>query len=216
MIGSLTRIGLVKLCNLDLAHAFIIKPARGSKMIAGDKTMNNLWLFFGQVTSLSVPILIAGITLILSMKFNWLAALNKPIDAGRNIFGANKTWRGVIIYLVVATLFTVLMNLADLSWFHPIYRQNPWLLGVSVSGAYVFGELFNSFVKRRIGIKPGQSSGLAQKVFDTVDGMLAAGVVLLVAYSVELSFLLASLVLSISLHLSTDAVMRRIGLKQKQ
>lgn len=185
-------------------------------MVAGDKTMNNLWTFFGQVASLSLPILAAGITLILSMKFKLLAALNKPIDAGRNIFGSNKTWRGVLIYAVVATVVTVLMHLADFSWFHPMYRQNPWLLGLTVSGAYVVGELVNSFVKRRIGIKPGQSSGLTQKVFDTVDGMLAAGVVLLLAYSVELSFLLASLLFSVSLHLSTDAVMRRLGLKQKQ
>jgi hypothetical protein len=85
-----------------------------------------------------------------------------------------------------------------------------------MSCAYVFGELVNSFVKRRIGISPGQTVGLTQKVFDTIDGMLAAGVVLLVVYAVEPSFLFASLVFSILLHLSTDALMRRIGLKQKQ
>jgi hypothetical protein len=193
-----------------------MKPCCGSKLVAGDKTMNNLWVFFGQVASLSLPILIAGITLILSMKFNLLAALNKPIDAGSNIFGANKTWRGGLIYLVVATLFTVLLHIWDLSWLHPIYRDNPWLLGAAMSCAYVFGELVNSFVKRRIGISPGQTVGLTQKVFDTIDGMLAAGVVLLVVYAVEPSFLFASLVFSILLHLSTDALMRRIGLKQKQ
>ncbi|MFM6980060.1 MAG: CDP-archaeol synthase [Micrococcales bacterium] len=176
----------------------------------------NLIAFLFQVISLSVPILVAGVVLIAGIKNRWLSRLAIPIDNGRNVFGDNKTWRGVLIYAVVGTSITWVLHLSGSNWAHPIYQSNPWVLGLSMSACYVAGELINSFIKRRLGLRPGQSTGRLQAFFDNTDGALAVGALLIIGYQVELNFLLASFFVTLALHASTDAVMRKIGLKSKQ
>ena len=53
------------------------------------------------VTSLLVPLLLGLVVHGLCMKFGWLSRLAKPIDQGqtfrgRRLFGANKTYRGIV------------------------------------------------------------------------------------------------------------------------
>jgi CDP-diglyceride synthetase len=86
---------------------------------------------------------------------------------------------------------------------------------------YVAGEVLNSFVKRRLGIPTSASparglGGRIQEVMDTIDGTLASGLVLLVAYRVPWETLAVAFAISVVTHLSTDALMRRIGLKHKK
>jgi hypothetical protein len=174
--------------------------------------------FATQVLSLSVPILSAGILLILSIKNNWFSILNRPIDFGRNIFGNNKTLRGVLIYPVIATPVTVLMHytVGDSPWVCGIYREEPFALGLISSLAYVGGELINSFIKRRLKVAAGAETGRIQAFFDNADGMLASGVVMILVYQLDAKYLIASFFVSIAIHAATDAVMRRLGLKQNK
>ena len=51
-----------------------------------------------------------GIVLIAAMKMRWFESLNHPLDGGSGLFGANKTWRGVIIHLVVATTIVAALH----------------------------------------------------------------------------------------------------------
>ncbi len=69
---------------------------------------------------------------------------------GRPLFGASKTWRGLLLSIVVTTAVSPLLRLEFASGF---------LVGL---GAMV-GDLLSSFTKRRLGIKPSnKATGLDQ------------------------------------------------------
>jgi CDP-diglyceride synthetase len=128
----------------------------------------------------------------------------------------------LVIYLLIATSVTLLLNLVAQSsnLVSPVYRNNPFVLGPSITLAYLAGEILNSFVKRRLGIKTSAQasskvSSSIQRVFDNVDGILSAGFVF-IYFQVPASVLLTSGLLAVLIHLSTDVLMRRLKLKRKQ
>lgn len=187
---------------------------------------SELLVFSLKVISLVTPILVAGVVLIIILKINRLKRLNRPIDFGtrfygQRLFGDNKTWKGVLVYVGVSVSACIVLWLLALSApeiIHPIYLSNPLLLGVIFSLSYVGGELVNSFSKRRLGIKPGLShrhpaAKNIQSFIDNVDGMLAVSVALILMYSVDVSYIVAALLLGIALHAITNAVMKKMALK---
>ena len=178
--------------------------------------------------SLLLPILISGISLIVCMRKGWLARLDVPLDGGlilggQPLIGRSKSVRSLVLYLFIATFITWLLHVcAPLTdAIAPVYRENPFILGPATTLAYLAGEVLNSFVKRRLGISTsgsvtGPLARRTQAIVDNVDGMLASGLVLIIGYSVATEVLAASFVLAIVTHFSTDALMRRLGLKRKQ
>jgi hypothetical protein len=177
-------------------------------------------LRFGEILAQSftmlLPILGSGIVLIAAMKMRWFESLNHPLDGGSGLFGANKTWRGVIIHLAVATtIVAALHSLTPSQWIAPQYDSGPIFLGLALSGSYVAGELINSFIKRRRGIPAGHAGGLIQRFFDNVDGSLATGPVVIFVYHVPVDLIVTSFALGILTHVITDTVMRRLRLKQR-
>lgn len=72
------------------------------------------------------------------------AAGARPVDGGarfvdgRPIFGAAKTWRGAALAIVATTLCAVALGL-------------PAAIGVTIGAGAMAGDLFSSFVKRRLG-----------------------------------------------------------------
>ena len=79
-----------------------------------------------------------------------------PLDGGarawdgRPLLGTSKTVRGVLVAVVATALFAALMGLG-------------WRLGVVFGAAAMAGDLFSSFLKRRMGIQSsGQAVGLDQ------------------------------------------------------
>lgn len=96
----------------------------------------------------------------------WFKGLAKPIDGnrtwrGKPIFGANKTWRGIIM----APLFGIIM-FGFQRWlygFEPIqqisfinYHQYGLGLGFLLGLGAILGDLLKSFFKRRINRQPGK------------------------------------------------------------
>ena len=125
----------------------------------------------------------------LCIKFGWLRALAIPIDRGarlrgRPLFGANKTYRGILAVALGAAAGYGLQSLAPA-------LQPPALRALSTLGATAFGfalgaaamlsELLNSVVKRQLDVAPGapgRGSGAAVfYVFDQVDFLLGAWLV---------------------------------------
>lgn len=178
--------------------------------------------------TLVIPLTIAGVVFIAAMWRGWFRALDVPLDGGiqfrrRPLIGPSKTLRSIVVYAVVGTAFTVMLHWAQpgTPWIAPLYRENPFVLGPMNAVVYVAGEVLNSFVKRRLGIVtsalPSRTGlGLVQAIIDNIDGTLASGLFLLVAYDVPGETLAVAFVLSFATHLSTDALMRRIGLKRRQ
>src|SRR5205085_2257383 len=106
----------------------------------------------------------------------WFAApvsrrFSYPIDGGRTyrgtrIFGEHKTLRGFVVMVPAAAVsFAVLAaaigDLPHAGLWPLTFAGYAWLGGWAGLG-FMAGELPNSFVKRQLGIRPGQSrQGLA-------------------------------------------------------
>jgi CDP-2,3-bis-(O-geranylgeranyl)-sn-glycerol synthase len=81
---------------------------------------------------------------------------NLPLDLGRQmsdrqpIFGSSKTWRGVIVALIASYILSVLFSYGS-------------VFGVVFGLLVIAGDLFSSFIKRRMGLQPSdQCIGLDQ------------------------------------------------------
>ncbi len=175
---------------------------------------------FLQTLSLLLPILVSGLFLILCIKKKLFVELDKPIDRGvkfqgAELFGANKTYRGIVVHIVIAITVTTIL------WFfvpivpliHPVFYNSPLVLGFLYAAFYSIGELINSFVKRRIGIPAGKNTHGMQYFFDTADGIVLVGLMLALVYHVAWPVALLAFVLGCLVHIGTDALMKRLALK---
>jgi hypothetical protein len=141
------------------------------------------------VASMFGPLFVGLIFHGFCIKFGWLRSVAVPIDRGallrgRRLFGANKTYRGLLAVAVGAAAGYTLQSAApDLQ--PPALRALPTLgiasLGFALGGAAMLSELLNSLLKRQLGIAPGAPGrGLPTVVFyllDQVDFLLGAWLV---------------------------------------
>jgi hypothetical protein len=104
-----------------------------------------------QALILSVPLIVSGGIHMAVVRLDVLTPLKIPIH--RRWFGVNKTWRGVLVMPLAAALG---VSVACVFWPDQFGGWNSFFLGLLLGLAYVFSELPNSFIKRRIGIEPGK------------------------------------------------------------
>jgi len=132
----------------------------------------------------------------------------RPIDGGRMlsddkpIFGSHKTIRGFVSGLLVGTAVGFGLSLVI---------QYSVLLGFMVSLGALLGDLFEAFIKRRLGYAPGASLPVA----DQLDFVLGA---LLFSFFVSPpSWQVAVVVLIITppIHLLTNFVAYHLGVKKE-
>ncbi|MET1076641.1 MAG: hypothetical protein ABWY06_01335 [Pseudomonas sp.] len=103
---------------------------------------------------LQVPVVIGGVLHMLAVTRDALPTLRVPLHAG--LFGANKTWRGVLLVpLLTAFGALCLWPSEQLLGARAVFTQPLWLAGLVAGFAYVLAELPNSWIKRRLGIAPG-------------------------------------------------------------
>src|SRR5262245_20951427 len=142
--------------------------------------MGELGVAAAQLLYLFAPLLVAVVFTGLTLKRYWLRALARPIDGGatfrgRRVFGDSKTWRIVVVAVVVCMAgVTVQKHIvgARAGWVALVdyVRANPLLLGAALGVGATAGELPNSFLKRQLGIAPGKTtSGAAGAVFWVLD-----------------------------------------------
>lgn len=132
-----------------------------------------------------------------------------PIDFGRKfvdgkpIFGKNKTFRGFFVGLFIGTSVGLLES--------AIFNYSIFF-GLLLSLGALFGDLAGAFVKRRLGISPGN----LLPIVDQVDFVAGALVFSLLLSSPALSWGLALTILLITppIHLVTNFVAYRLGLKR--
>ena len=178
--------------------------------------------------------IIAGIINSIFCKLNVFSILKKPIDNniklkdGKRLFGDNKTWKGLIGYIflniVMAVLVGAIYNLCSLNRFSFVYQNhantplfNVWL-GFLIGLAYALFELPNSFLKRRLGIKPGKSATGWKKVLFTIldqaDSIFGICLVVCLFYPMTIWFYLLYVLIGSATHILLNVLLYLAGLRK--
>ena len=107
---------------------------------------------------LIIPAISGGVLHMIAVKFDWLKILKRPIH--ERLFGKNKTWRGIVLMPLFSLpgAFLVAPWAGSLSPTIPVASYPPLLFGTMIGLTYILAELPNSFLKRRLGIPPGEKS----------------------------------------------------------
>ena len=180
---------------------------------------------------LILAFVLAGILHSLWLHNRLSQALAIPLDGGRRfrgrpILGENKTLRGFVMIPAAALAFAAVAAMISLPQGMPpatLWQLTPTeyaALGAWAGFGFMAGELPNSFVKRQLGILPGQApaSGLTRAICFTIDhldsivGMLAA---VTMAVHTPWATWLWVLVLGPSIHLLFSWWLFRMGVKRR-
>src|SRR5579864_8798316 len=183
----------------------------------------------GRVVWLITPVLVAGIGQVAILKTGLLPRLAVPLDfglrwRGKPVLGPRKTWRGVIVMTTLSALAARAQAAAAsrsprLRAICPFdYQQvNPWLLGGTLGLGYCVAELPNSFVKRRLGIRPAQTSqrlSWLQYWIDQTDSVAGCLTALRFFYRPTWAEAGIALGAGLALHVAVDQLMHALGLKR--
>lgn len=181
-----------------------------------------------------IPAVLSGIFVMLWCKLPILKAIAKPIDFGKDfadgkrLFGDNKTWKGMLGYILFNTLFAVLWGFAcqggalkDLNFFYQ-YHENtiPFnlLIGVLLGLGYSLFELPNSFLKRRLDITPGKSISGFWKVFfvflDQADSVFGVALVVWLFYPLGIGLYLLYILVGAGTHLLLNMMLYFMHLRK--
>ena len=144
-----------------------------------------------------------------------------PMDMGKNfvdgkrIFGDNKTWKGFLGYLcfntICAPVWGVICHVAGIEHLNYFYVSHentlPFnlLIGLLLGLGYSLFELPNSFLKRRLDIKPGKSVSGAWKVFfvflDQADSVFGCALVVWFFYDLGIGRYLMYVLVGAATHI---------------
>jgi hypothetical protein len=178
---------------------------------------------------LILPLLVAGAAHAPVIKKNLLPSLARPLDFGRSfrgrqILGANKTWRGVLLMSAVSVL--VVLAQSQLYALEPLraisivdYSRTSWLaLGLALGLSYSLSELPNSFLKRQLGIPPGgvsRSRAAVQYVVDQADSAIGGTLALALFLGLRWDPLLLVFALGFLLHVVMDQLFFLFAVKRR-
>lgn len=151
--------------------------------------------------------------------------LEKPVDFdkkffGQPILGSNKTWRGVIFGIIFGTLIgKILFCLHEIYQF-PFYqiigfdyqRTNGLYFGFLISLSAVLGDLFFSFLKRRLKMKPGQRF----LPFDQTNYVISSAFVLGLIFKIGLNVWITLFFLTFFLHIIVNWLGCLLGISKSK
>jgi CDP-2,3-bis-(O-geranylgeranyl)-sn-glycerol synthase len=151
--------------------------------------------------------------------------LTIPIDGGgtfrgRRIFGDNKTIRGFVAIVPGAALSFAALSLvfAPAQWSLTLTEYA--ILGAVAGLGFMLGELPNSFVKRQLGVMPGETPRsstaiILTSIMDRLDSIL--GMLIAVSLTVPTSWATWGwmLLLGPAVHLSFSVLLFKLGVKRR-
>lgn len=152
-----------------------------------------------------MPLILGGILNMFFTKSGVYKKLNYPIDCntnwidGKRVFGDNKTWIGFISMIIIC-MFTQIIwgcfcDISGINYRNELYLVNDntiifnMIVGFLFGFTYMLFELPNSFIKRRLDIKPGKTDKGVKGIFfviDQIDSLI--GVFLVLMYLTGISF----------------------------
>lgn len=141
------------------------------------------------------PILIQ---LLLNDCFNLAVDFGQKLPDNNRLFGSSKTWRGALAALLATTVAA-------------------WLLGYSpetgllVAVYAVLGDLFSSFIKRRLSMKPSSMAPL----LDQVPESLFPAFMLKEGFNLDISAVILLVLIFIITELLLSHILYRYGVRKK-
>jgi len=192
---------------------------------------------------LAIPVILSGILHMIVVKKDLFPSLNVPLDAGRSfrgsrIFGDNKTWRGVVFMVLCSAFLGAAQGWLGGSWAETTHWEclafrdvGAWVgfePGVFVAGyatvsavlglGYVLGELPNSFFKRRLALRPGETRrdllGAVFLLVDQADSVIAALVLAGICFSIRWYVILVGIICLTLLHLAINALLYLVKVRK--
>jgi len=159
-----------------------------------------------------LPLFVSNTVHMLIVKYDLFPQLAVPIS--KHLFGKGKTYRGFIV-------LTILTSSAAGLLFGSKAGENilgsRYLMGAILGFIYALGELPNSYIKRRIGIKSGrysQKMRWLQVLADKMDSLLLLAVVYYFLVDITVRDLGVLVCLSFILHLSASYLYYRCDIKK--
>lgn len=135
-----------------------------------------------------------------------IAGGGRPMDGGKNffdgkpIFGKNKTFRGFFCGLAIGT---------PVGFVESIFFGYPLLFCLLLPLGALLGDLAGAFIKRRLGITPGD----LLPIVDQVDFIVGAVLFSLPLQIIYWELAIAVFVITPPIHLLTNFVAYKLGLK---
>jgi hypothetical protein len=182
-----------------------------------------------RVLYLIAPLVFAGVVHAFVIKRDLLPRLERPLDGGRRfrgrpLLGTSKTWRGVTVMAFACIAGTLAqLGIGRLGAFHELELVHLTLasaiaLGVALGLGYSLAELPNSFLKRRVGIGPGQVSASRARLQYLADqGDSALGGTLAIAFFLPVPHVLAIVfAVGLALHVVFDRLLYATGVKARR
>jgi len=175
-----------------------------------------------------LPVIFTGILNMIWCKLPVFEKIKVPIDNGKKLkdgnrlFGDNKTWKGLIGYIIFGILCTVLWGLVcDTTVYlhqHNYFYANHsngviynLAIGFLLGFFYALFELPNSFIKRRLGIKEGKPpKGIIKLVFiflDQADSIFGCVLVLSFVYPMTALFYFGCVLLGAATHIVMNVLL---------
>lgn len=171
-----------------------------------------------QIFMLIFPLMVAGILHMLVVKWNVAPFLARPIH--ERGLGRNKTWRGLIVMPFFGVLGVLLTQyLFRSSPYFSMISEHAVLLGALLGLAYALFELPNSYLKRRMGIPPGQLADKNRGLFfilDHFDSTLGCILVYALLTPAQPWQLLLALILAPLIHVAVNFSLWVFGIRKEK
>jgi|SRR5882672_5414165 len=188
--------------------------------------MREFWI----IAYLFLPLLVGLALHGFCIKYDIMAFLCRPIDRGRKfrgkrIFGDNKTYRGVVVvslgtaigFGLQSLLFHRIVSIKSIELFDYSFFKSV-ALGAAVGVAAMLSELPNSFIKRQFEIAPGSAAkgwkALIFYVYDQIDFLLGAWLILAIAVPITIERVLLSSGLLLIAHQLMSSVGYAMGMRR--
>jgi len=172
------------------------------------------WQFILSCFYFFIPAYFTNMIPPLARKTGIFSFFKKPVDFGKKFYGQpvlgeNKTWRGVILGIIVGLLIVGLQFwLYQFSFIKEIsflnYQEvNILFFGLLISSGAVFGDLFFAFIKRRLKLRPGARF----LPFDQINYVLGVALFLTPFFKIDILIWFTIFVMTFFLHV----VFNRLG-----
>lgn len=179
-----------------------------------------------QILVFAIPVTIAAILHMVAVKFNLFASLKIPLDFGKSfrghrIFGDSKTYRGVVLMMLLSILGIYFLKL--LCYLFPEvdalnimrFHQYPgFLFGMLFGLGYTLAELPNSFFKRQAGIPEGKPGNVVNIFLDQFDSVAGCLLLLFPFCDMTWSFVGYGCLVFLGLHLLFNFLLFLVGLRK--